>query len=138
VSRAAVRKGLALGAGLGGFAAVAFAQSASGGFTAAQAARGATIFNAKCALCHGEEMTGGAGSPPLKGPEFQFAWRGKSVAELAAFMKEKMPPGGSDTLSDQQYADVIALVMSANGVAPGDAELSADPALQSTVRIPSP
>jgi mono/diheme cytochrome c family protein len=138
VSRASTAWGLALGAGLVGAAAVAFAQSAPGGFTAAQAARGATIFNAKCALCHGEELTGGAGSPPLKGPEFLFTWKGRSVAELAAFMKEKMPPGGNDTLSDQQYADVIALVLSANGVEPGMAELPADAAGQATVRVPVP
>jgi mono/diheme cytochrome c family protein len=138
VSRVGTALCLALGAGLLGTAAVAIAQSAAGGYTAAQAARGATIFNAKCALCHGEELTGGAGSPPLKGPEFLFAWKGKSVAELAAFMKEKMPPGGNDTLSDPQYADVIALVMSANGVAPGDVEVPVDAGRQAALGIPTP
>ena len=138
MNAAALCRRLALGAGLSGAVVIAFAQAAQGGFTSAQAARGATVFNAKCALCHGEEMTGGAGSPPLKGPEFMYTWKGRSVAVLAAFMKEKMPPGGNDTLSDQQYADVIALVLSANGVEPGVSELPADAAGQAAVRFPMP
>lgn len=130
---------LALGAGLAGLCAVAWAQTAAGGgYTAAQAARGATIFTAKCALCHGEELTGGPGSPPLKGPEFQFTWKSKTVAELIAFMREKMPPGGADMLTDPQYTDVVALIMQANEVAPGASELSSDPVAQAGLRLMPP
>lgn len=95
-------------------------------FTSAQVARGDAIFRAKCAVCHGEGLTGGPGTPPLKGPEFQFAWKGRSAGELLRTLREKMPPGGADTLPDNQYADVIALILQANEVEPGARELPDD------------
>ena len=129
-------------AALAAFAAVcAVAVAQTGGvvgYTAAQASRGAALVTAKCAVCHGDELTGGPGTPPLKGPEFQFTWKGKTVAELVAFMREKMPPGGGDTLTDPQYTDVIATILQANEVAAGANELSSDPAIQAGLRLLTP
>jgi mono/diheme cytochrome c family protein len=128
--------GLSATMGLLVASAVVLAQGAGGAtYTAAQAVRGAALFTAKCAVCHGEELTGGPGTPPLKGPEFQFTWKGKAVVELVAFMREKMPPGGADTLTDAQYTDVIALMLQANELAPGASELSSDEATQAGLKL---
>jgi len=121
-------------AGLGAFAQSPVAAS----YTAAQATRGSVLFSAKCAVCHGEELTGGPGTPPLKGPEFQFTWKSKSVSELVAFLREKMPPGGADTLTDGQYTDVTALILQANGVEPGATELANDGAAQAGMKLLNP
>jgi mono/diheme cytochrome c family protein len=103
--------------------AVALAQ-ASGPFTAAQADRGTAAFNQNCAMCHGEDMTGGAGAPGLAGPEFSFGWKGKPVSDLFTYVQTKMPPGAAGSLTDQQYLDVVAAILRKNGVAPGGAELT--------------
>ncbi|HEX7501494.1 MAG TPA: c-type cytochrome, partial [Polyangia bacterium] len=39
-----------------------------GGFTAAQADRGRAAYRESCAQCHGQDLAGGEGTPPLAGP----------------------------------------------------------------------
>lgn len=110
---------------------------AAGGYTEAQAARGVRTFNANCSMCHGETLAGGPGTPPLAGPEFMFGWKAKDAADLFAYVKANMPPGTAGSLSDREYADVVAVLLKANGHAAGNAELGTDPAAQKGVRIGS-
>jgi hypothetical protein len=65
---------------------------------------------------------------------FMLAWEGKSVAELLTYVRTMMPPGQVGTLSDQDYADVLAKILQANGVpARAEGELSAQPELSASV-----
>lgn len=107
-------------------------------YTGPQAERGTAIFNTSCSTCHGQELTGGPGTPPLIGPEFLFNWKQKTAAELYDYIKTKMPPGSAGTLSDQQYADTVAVILKANGQSSNAAELTADPAASAKVRIAGP
>lgn len=91
----------------------------AGAYTAAQAAQGAKTFEDNCSSCHGVDYAGGAGSPSLKGPEFMFGWTGKSAGELFTFIHDKMPPGQQGSLSDQQYTEIVAALLSANGFPAG-------------------
>ena len=116
---------------------VAMAQ-AKGGYTAAQAERGTKTFNTSCSICHGEGLGGGPGTPPLAGPEFMFTWKAKTAAELYDYVKANMPPAGPGSLSDQQYADVVAVILKANDHPAGDAELTPDAATQKGVRVGGP
>ncbi len=81
--------------------------------------RGASVYAAKCALCHG---TDGAGVtltdgrtlfPPLWGRE-SYNWGAgmHKVDVAAAFIKHNMPLGLANTLSDQDAWDVAAFMNS--------------------------
>jgi mono/diheme cytochrome c family protein len=106
---------------------------AGGVFAEAQAQRGEQTYQANCALCHGAGLTGGPAAPALSGPEFTFGWKEKSAGDLFAYVKANMPPGGGGSLTDAQYADVVALILKANGAAAGEKELPADPAALKSV-----
>jgi mono/diheme cytochrome c family protein len=103
---------------------------AEGGlYSAAQAERGQAVYDRHCVACHAAGMTGGgAGSPPLVGQIFMIGWRGESVGALLDYLRTTMPTGMAGSLTDQEYADVLALMLQANGV-PADAgvELGTDP-----------
>lgn len=123
-----IRPALALVATAGALAALAVAAPGSaqapkaagaGAYTADQAAQGRKTFEDNCSSCHGVDYAGGAGSPSLKGPEFMFGWTGKSAGELFSFIHDRMPPGQQGSLSDQQYTEVVAAILSANGFPAG-------------------
>jgi len=49
--------------------------SASGVYTADQAAAGGKIYFARCAACHGDDLGGRERAPALTGAAFSEAWR---------------------------------------------------------------
>src|SRR5690625_2963711 len=105
-----------------------FAQDASGSnipFTAEQLEQGSEKYAAHCAACHGGELEGGA-FPALKGEAFQNKWGGESLNDLHTYIMENMPLGQAGVLSEEEYLDVLALILSHNGVEAGDTELTAD------------
>jgi len=93
-------------------------------FTAKQAADGKKGYEAYCAVCHGSNMTNGTFGTPLAGPYFRNKWPGHSVGEFFAKSKT-MPPAAPASLKDDQYASIVAYILSFNGVAAGDAPLPA-------------
>jgi alcohol dehydrogenase (cytochrome c) len=99
--------------------------AAAGGYTPAQAARGASIFAANCASCHAQNLTGGAG-PALAGPAFHTSIQAnyKTAARLNDFISKQMPLNAPGSLSQQNYLAVTAYVISKNGYAPGSTALS--------------
>ena len=75
-------------------------------------ARGATVFAAKCALCHGadgqgQKADGQAVFPALWGPD-SFNWGAGmgSIKNASGFIKAAMPLGQGGSLSDQEAWDV--------------------------------
>lgn len=82
-------------------------------------ARGAVIFEQKCAACHGAQGEGIANPdgtyayPPLWG-DHSFNWGAgmSKTANAAGFIKHNMPQGQGNTLSDQQAWDVAAYITS--------------------------
>jgi mono/diheme cytochrome c family protein len=104
------------------------ASSKPGVYTAAQEKRGAAVYNRECSTCHGETLKGGEGAPPLVGPTFTVNYKGQTVADLFTRIRDTMPapPEQPGKLSAQQYADVVAHILGANGLPPGNAELPSD------------
>lgn len=92
-----------------------------GVFTRAQASRGSDIYNSYCVDCHTADLVLG-----LKGNQFMLNWREDNLQSLFAQMKSTMPQKSPSTLSDQQYLDVLALVLQKNGFPEGRRELSVD------------
>jgi alcohol dehydrogenase (cytochrome c) len=94
-----------------------------GGYTNAQASRGATVYTQRCAVCHGANLQGEAGTP-LTGPTFWHAYGAGTAAQLYDFLSRQMPLDAPGSLSQKQYLDVTAFILERNGLPPGDAPLS--------------
>jgi thiosulfate dehydrogenase len=83
---------------------------------AADPGRGAAVFQAHCALCHGadgagQKSAGGYVFPPLWGPD-SFNWGAgmEQVSTAAGFIEANMPWALGGTLANQQAWDVAAFV----------------------------
>jgi mono/diheme cytochrome c family protein len=105
-------------------------------FTADQVARGADIYARRCGDCHGSTLDNGeSGGAPLNGSFFRQHWGGGTVAGLVAFAKAKMPPDRPGSLTDQNYADIAAFLLNANGYPEGDKELPPDTPSQQAMSL---
>lgn len=101
----------------------------AGLFTDAQAARGQALYDKKCASCHGNQLDNGTAAA-LAGSKFLAKWAGKSVDDLYYITKTQMPYGAGDSMKPQEYIDVVAFVLKANGYKSGAQELKADDSLK--------
>jgi cytochrome c5 len=94
-----------------------------GVFTAAQAERGAAVYDAQCARCHdGADVDG----PPLTGTPFIDRWREDTLDGLFEFIKTEMPQTAPGSLSDAAYLDIVAHVLHENDFPAGPRELTTD------------
>ena len=97
-----------------------------GAYNTAQVKRGAAVYATKCETCHGPKLTAGE-APPLAGADFMANWITYSIGDLFEKTRNTMPANDPKSLSNQDYADIIALILSANKFPAGDAELPAAP-----------
>jgi mono/diheme cytochrome c family protein len=118
------------------FATTAFAAPPPAIYTAAQSTAGATVFSANCAMCHGADMKGGAG-PALLGQAFASASSNYSVGAIFSEVAEQMPAGNPGGLTHDQYAQVMAYILSKNGYPAGGTALDYNASLASTVPLVS-
>src|SRR5229473_1451646 len=89
-------------------------QAASiGGYTRAQASHGATVYTQYCTQCHGANLQGESG-PALSGQVLRSAYGGGTAAQLYDFISRQMPQNNPGSLSQEQYLDVTAYVLSRN------------------------
>ena len=80
-----------------------------------QVQRGADVYAANCAVCHGANLDGGAG-PPLTEPGLHNRYATALV--LYQNVKITMPLGGDGpgSLSDADYLAAVAFILNARGV----------------------
>ena len=102
--------------------------AARSAFTEAQAERGKTLYEARCAECHLSDFRGSFELSELVGANFQNAWRLNVVRDLVDVICVTMPPDDRGSLILSQCADLASYLLQANGVAAGDAELEASTA----------
>ena len=98
---------------------------ADGVYTDAQAARGATVYEASCAGCHRADL-GGATGPALRDQRFTRQFAGKELKALFTKAATTMPRNAPGTLGDDAYLDIVAHLLKENGFPSGSQELSAD------------
>ena len=115
--------------GLAAFALVATSASPSAApaqeratYTLEQAAAGRTAYAESCAGCHRDDLTGSFEAPPLAGASFLSFWGGRPVLELAD-MTSYMPPDAERSLGEETYENLVAYILSRNGVPAGGAPL---------------
>lgn len=109
--------------------------ASSGVFNLEQAERGAELFAARCAGCHGADLSGGFG--PRLAP-IGAHWQGQSVGALFRFVSSNMPYDDPGSLEQDQYLDVLSFVLQQNGYPVGDAALTADAAVNDALVLDEP
>ena len=118
-----LRSILLVGVVLAALPAAGAAQAAS--YTTAQAEAGSQAYTSSaCSACHMPDLTGAGDAPPLVGSSFQSNWDGSQVETLLEWVSENMPATAPGSLSDETYVNLIAYVLSLNGVAAGGAPLT--------------
>jgi mono/diheme cytochrome c family protein len=91
------------------------AEVCEGVYSLAQAQRGQSLFASHCVECHGTNFRGGFGVASLVGPAFNLKWRGKTLFDLFTQMKTTMPLNRAGSLTDGEYAEIVARILEANG-----------------------
>jgi len=87
-----------------------------GVYSAEQAKRGRTTYDAKCASCH----DGGTMGPELWGDQFLAQWDTKWVGAFFSRIQTTMPEDAPGTLGENDILDVVAYVLQTNGFPSGD------------------
>jgi mono/diheme cytochrome c family protein len=108
-----------------------------GVFASAQVPRGEKIYNEKCAPCHLPDLSGREPAPELAGDKFMSKWNGHTLEELYVRISTTMPQGQGGSLTPDEYRDVVALLLDANGFPSGKAEISKDATALKGVTITS-
>ena len=105
-------------------------------YTAAQSSHGRELYGQHCASCHGDKLEG-LSAPPLAGDQFTAAWgqSTRTVDDLFYVIRSSMPRPDVGSLETAEYVDILAFILSRNGVAAGSEALSAEPAKLAAIRI---
>lgn len=84
-----------------------------GVYTEEQAEAGEALYEAQCILCHDKKYF----RPVLK------RWEGQPISVLYTVMSTSMPESNPGFLSQKEYVDILAYILSLSRYATGDAEL---------------
>lgn len=103
-------------------------------YSDAQAVRGHDAYTKACARCHMDDLGGHEYAGALAGYPFQMKWEDASVAEVFGRIRT-MPLGEAGSLSTQEYLDILAYLLHANGYPSGQGELTTGIAAQRWPRI---
>ena len=110
-------------------------QAGDGIFTPEQSKRGEAVYNANCVMCHQPDLGGKEPVPELAGDKFLSHWLNHKTSELFTRVSTTMPQGKPGSLTHDQYIDVIAFILDANGFKSGMTELKADSDALKTITI---
>jgi quinohemoprotein ethanol dehydrogenase len=76
---------------------------------------GRASYQVSCSVCHGENLAGRDRAPALAGRTFSTAWAARNAWDLFVRVRATMPQSAPGILSDDDYAAIIAYILSANG-----------------------
>jgi alcohol dehydrogenase (cytochrome c) len=110
--------------------ATALGQAASGPFTQAQATAGRQAFEDNCAACHLQDLSGTNDAPALAGTPFMGAWGKRTTVQLYSKISTTMPLGQGGSLSQKQYTDIVAYILTRNGARAGNAAFTPTTSVQ--------
>ena len=92
-------------------------------YSDAQSKRGEAAYSQYCAKCHGPDLMGADVAPPLTGVEFTSGWNDLTVGDLFERLRITMPADKPGSVSAQDNADIVALMLSKNGFPAGSSDL---------------
>jgi len=84
-----------------------------GVYTKAQAKVGEELYADQCLLCHDKKYF----RPVLK------RWEGQSLSILFTVMSTSMPESNPGFMTEKEYVDILAYILSLSRYAPGETEL---------------
>ena len=107
-----------------------------GVYTTVQANQGKTLYDEQCESCHGtmQSVTPDL-APLLNDYAFQTTWKDRSLAELFERIRDTMPQDAAGSLSPEQLVELIAYILSANQLPPGDVALPEDTGILMHIRL---
>jgi cytochrome c553 len=79
-----------------------------------QVERGRADYQASCAVCHGQDLTGRDRAPALIGSSFDARWAQHDAEELFTRIKTTMPQTAPASLDDATYTAIVAYLLAAN------------------------
>ncbi len=91
-----------------------------GVYTSAQAARGASVFEAHCVTCHKE----GGTAPVLAGARFTKSFADSTLLAVFTTIQTTMPRQAPASLTGTEYVDALAYLLKLNGYPDGMTELA--------------
>ena len=97
-----------------------------GVYTEGQAKRGEAIYAERCSSCHAPDLTGLDQAPPLTGNDFNTDWNDLSLNDLFERIHISMPADKPGTLSRQDVADIVAVILKRGKFPAGQTELPAE------------
>jgi mono/diheme cytochrome c family protein len=104
-------------------------------YSTAQAMRGQTLYQQRCATCHGESLVGGL-APPLAGDLFLGAWGGHPLSDLVSKIRNTMPADDPGKLTLSQATDLVAFVLQMGKFPSGQTELAPEDATLKGIVLP--
>ncbi len=102
----------------------------SGVYTAAQAARGKTVFGEKCTACHDPAR--------FTGDAFFDAFNNKALKEVWDIASGTMPEDNPGSLKPQEYGDIMAYFLNLNAFPAGEVELPGNAGAMANIKIEKP
>jgi quinoprotein glucose dehydrogenase len=112
--------------------------ASSGIYSDAQAERGKAVYAEQCAFCHLEDLTGQGFAPPLVDDAFAQRWQDGNVGDLFTIVKVTMPQDKPQSLTDAQYAEIVAYMLKMNKFPAGAQDLPSDAAALKVVTFKKP
>ena len=94
------------------------AGTGSAPYTKQQVAHGQGVYSAQCAVCHGDKLQG-VSAPALTGPS--FAKSHLNVSEIRSVVATQMPLTAPGSLTPEDYASIMAYMLSYDCVKPAGA-----------------
>jgi mono/diheme cytochrome c family protein len=104
-------------------------------YTVEQADRGAGVYAQRCGACHGAALNGTGEAPPLIGGEFVSHWDTMTVGDLYDRVRTTMPQNDPQSLTREEYADVLAFLLKNNGFPAGSQPLDRRSEVLATIGI---
>lgn len=93
-------------------------------FNQVEVSRGTAAYASYCSRCHAEDLRGLGGV--LIGGKFMDRWREDNLRNLFQMIRDTMPPGPRDRLTEAEYVDILAYVLKMNEFPEGSGELAPD------------
>ena len=99
-----------------------------GVYTEAQAKRGMAGYQEQCSFCHLADLSGEGFAPALIEDTFKSRWQDGNLGDLFIIVKQTMPQDKPASLSDQEYAEIVAFLLKSNKYPAGEQPLEPNPA----------
>lgn len=106
-----------------------------GVYSADQAGHGEELYAKECASCHAADLSGSGQAPELSGDDFKKEWDGQTLGDLFDRIATTMPADHPGSLTPDQNASIIALLLKSNGFPAGMMELQSDAGALKQIRF---